>query len=408
MLTGHERAIDRIYGHAGGARGADPAAVLADSHRGYLNFGLWDPGITGYAAAAERLVERLGELLALGPGARLVDAACGRGSQDLCLLRRFGALAIDAVDVTAANVALARAQAAAWTGPGEVRFHHASATRLPFPDRQFTHAVCVEAAHHFDTREAFLREAGRVLVPGGRIALADIVLAHPLRTPTERALVGAACALWRIPAANRVTLDGYRAAFARAGRGGVAQRGRLREQQRVAEAADAHVLVGEDADGAHLDLVAAPAITQAFEFSGRLVGVHLAGDDAQFQAAQFGADGDRLERLLGQAFEFRVGGGRAFDLCLEIGENELSVFLRLAIAAAGGDVGLAARGVEVVRLERGLSPGGCKLRRPCRGVGVDLLVAAAEEFERALPFAPIDRDHGAPQRGGSVVPEGAA
>ena len=217
MLTGHERAIDRIYGHAGGARGADPAAVLADSHRGYLNFGLWDPGITGYAAAAERLVERLGELLALGPGARLVDAACGRGSQDLCLLRRFGALAIDAVDVTAANVALARAQAAAWTGPGEVRFHHASATRLPFPDRQFTHAVCVEAAHHFDTREAFLREAGRVLVPGGRIALADIVLAHPLRTPTERALVGAACALWRIPAANRVTLDGYRAAFARAG-----------------------------------------------------------------------------------------------------------------------------------------------------------------------------------------------
>jgi ubiquinone/menaquinone biosynthesis C-methylase UbiE len=210
MLTGHERRIDRLYGHGAGA--------VADSHRGYMNFGLWDAGAADYARAAERMVERLGELLALAPGAapgvRLLDAACGRGSQDLYLLRRFGALSIDAIDVTRRNIELAVAQAGARP---ELRFHHASATRLPFADGAFSHAICVEAAHHFDTRERYLAEAFRVLAPGGRIALADIVLRRAPRTPTERALLGAATALWRIPRANLVTEAGYRAAFARVG-----------------------------------------------------------------------------------------------------------------------------------------------------------------------------------------------
>jgi ubiquinone/menaquinone biosynthesis C-methylase UbiE len=207
MLTPHERRIDRLYGHGG-------HGAVADSHRGYMNFGLWDPGIVHYAAAAERMVERLGELLELAPGARVVDCACGRGSQDLYLLDRFGALSIDAIDVTRRNVDEARGQAGSRTG---VRFHHASATRLPFPDGAFTHAICVEAAHHFDTREAFLREAARVLEPGGRIALADIVLHRAPRSSVEQTLVATAAALWQIPRANLVTVDGYRECLARAG-----------------------------------------------------------------------------------------------------------------------------------------------------------------------------------------------
>ncbi|HEY6036130.1 MAG TPA: hypothetical protein VIV58_17760, partial [Kofleriaceae bacterium] len=70
-----ERAVERLYGHH------DPSAQ--DSHDGYLNFGLWEPGVATYLEAAERMVMRMGELLQLGPGSRLVDAAPGRGTQDL-------------------------------------------------------------------------------------------------------------------------------------------------------------------------------------------------------------------------------------------------------------------------------------------------------------------------------------
>jgi len=209
VLTGHERRIDRLYGHGRGA--------VTDSHRGYMNFGLWDAGITEYAGAAERMIERLGELLGLGPEAQVIDAACGRGSQDLYLLERFGVASVDAVDVTRRNVELARAQAAGRRGGGELRFHHASATRLPFGDAAFSHAICVEAAHHFDSRERFLREAHRVLAPGGRIALADLALRRLPRTRVEHALIAAASRLWHIPRANLVTRDGYRATLRRTG-----------------------------------------------------------------------------------------------------------------------------------------------------------------------------------------------
>ena len=196
-----EHAVERLYGHQ------DPAA--SDSHDGYLNFGLWDDGIADYVGAAENLVARMGELLELGPGSRLLDAAPGRGTQDFALLRRFGPLEIDAVDVTWRHVEAARARARSFAGPGAARFHHASATRLPFADGRFSHALCLEAAHHFDTREQFFAEAYRVLAPGGRLATADFVLVRPPGRGWPRAMFDSVCAIWSVPRANADTAASY-------------------------------------------------------------------------------------------------------------------------------------------------------------------------------------------------------
>jgi len=208
-LRSMENAVERLYGHH------DPAA--SDSHDGYLNFGLWEDGIADYVGAAENLVVRMGDLLELGPGSRLLDAAAGRGTQDFALLRRFGPLEIDAVDVTWRHVEAARSRARSFPGPGTVRFHHASATRLPFGDRRFTHALCLEAAHHFDTREQFFAEAYRVLAPGGRLATADFALVRPLGHGWRRTLFDGVCAIWSVPSANADTAASYADKLARIG-----------------------------------------------------------------------------------------------------------------------------------------------------------------------------------------------
>lgn len=205
----HELGVERLY-----ERGADAYGDYGD---GYLNFGLWQDGETDYVRAAQHMVHRMGELLELAPGARVLDAAPGMGAQDLYLDRAFGPLEIDAIDVTRAHVEHGRRKAAA-AGAGErLRFHHGSATRLGFGDATFTHAMSLEAAHHFDTRERFFREAHRVLAPGGVLAMADFVLTQPPQTAFQRVALEAACRLWRVPRANVDTLDAYRARLAQAG-----------------------------------------------------------------------------------------------------------------------------------------------------------------------------------------------
>jgi ubiquinone/menaquinone biosynthesis C-methylase UbiE len=203
-----EAAIERLYGHREDA---------ADSHGGFLNFGLWDDDVDDYLGAAERMVERVGELAGLTAGSRLVDAACGTGAQDIYLARCFGPMTIDAVDVTWHHVDIARRRAALLRDGSTLRVHHASATQLPLADASASHVISIEAAHHFDTRAAFLAEAHRVLEPGGVIALAYFVLVRPPRGPIERALFDATCALWKVPRENADTAEAYRAKLEAAG-----------------------------------------------------------------------------------------------------------------------------------------------------------------------------------------------
>ena len=205
----HEHAVERFYSY--GVHGK------TDIHRGFLNFGLWEDGIGDYVAAAERLVRRLGTMLRLARGSRLLDVACGMGSQDVYLRRTFDGVEIDAMDVTWQHVARAAERARDEGMADGLRLHHGSATRLPFATATFTHVMSIEGAQHFNTRRAFFREALRVLVPGGTMCLADYTVKRPPRTALERVLLAAAARVWRVPAANLWTIEQYRSELFEAG-----------------------------------------------------------------------------------------------------------------------------------------------------------------------------------------------
>jgi erythromycin 3''-O-methyltransferase len=205
----HERAVERFYSHG----------VNSDTeiHHGFLNFGLWEPGVDDYVTAAENLVGRIGTMLGLAPGARLLDLACGMGAQDVYMERRFGPLRIDAMDVTWRHVERARRRAREEAAGAALRFHHGSATELPFGDATFTHVMSIEGPEHFRTRRRFFAEAHRVLAPGGVMALADYVITRPPRTIVQRAVVDVTRRLWKIPRENLWTVSQYRDELGAAG-----------------------------------------------------------------------------------------------------------------------------------------------------------------------------------------------
>lgn len=210
----HESAVEGFY--ATGIEG------FHDYHEGYLNFGYWTKPDMHYEAAAENLVRTLGEKLELHTESRLLDVGCGMGTQDIFMAGHFDPHSIDALDVTYKHIQRARERARLKGVPEEkLRFHHGTATQLPFEDNTFTHLLSIEAPEHFDTREKFFHEAFRVLKPGGVMVLADYSINRPAKKLWEKFIVDATRRLWVVPTANVYGNEVYQQKLEAAGFSGV-------------------------------------------------------------------------------------------------------------------------------------------------------------------------------------------
>ena len=103
---------------------------------------------------------------------RVLDVGCGAGHTALAFAER--AASVVALDLTPAMLEQAR-QLAAERGLANVRFEQGNAARLPFPDASFEVVTSRLAAHHVAEPAAMVREAARVLVPGGMFLLSDTI-----------------------------------------------------------------------------------------------------------------------------------------------------------------------------------------------------------------------------------------
>jgi SAM-dependent methyltransferase len=104
--------------------------------------------------------------------ARVLDLGCGAGATALAFAER--AASVVAYDLTPEMLEQARRQAAE-RGLANVRFEQGDAAALPFADASFEVVTSRLAAHHFADPAAVVREAARVLAPGGTFLLSDAV-----------------------------------------------------------------------------------------------------------------------------------------------------------------------------------------------------------------------------------------
>lgn len=122
----------------------------------------------------------------LRAGERVVDVGCGAGIDSLIAAGMVGpAGEVIGVDMTPAMLARARRSAAAG-GFTNVRFVEGLAESLPVPDGWADVVISNGVLNLFPDKLAGLREIGRVLKPGGRLQIGDILVQKSVGDKAKR------------------------------------------------------------------------------------------------------------------------------------------------------------------------------------------------------------------------------
>lgn len=188
-------AANRVVAYFEGTRW-DYRHLWRSEKTGAMHFGYYDDETRGHVDAVRRMTSRLAELARISSTDRVLDAGCGLGGCAVWLARNRGCR-VTGVNITPYQVAAAR-QSAARAGAGDaVEFVEADVTRTRLPDEAFTVVWALESIVHVHDKSAFLREAHRVLRPGGRLMIAEYLLRDgPALSEAEEADLRTWCDGW--------------------------------------------------------------------------------------------------------------------------------------------------------------------------------------------------------------------
>ncbi len=145
--------------------------------RKYLNYGYTLSRRQTYEDRQQQLCLEVFRAADIRAGHSVVDVGFGSGEQDFLLARTSDFGRLTGFNISARQVAYATARAEREGLGGRLAFRHGPAEALPgLAPASVDRLLAVECAFYFD-RPAFYARAADVLVPGGRVVLADIAFA---------------------------------------------------------------------------------------------------------------------------------------------------------------------------------------------------------------------------------------
>jgi len=142
---------------------------------GNLHLGLFDDPGESLLAAQMRANRHMAAAADLKEGQQVIEAACGVGGTARFLAETHG-VRVEATNIAEMQLAEARLLTAKAGLAHLIEFRYADYHDLPFPSESFDVWWCQEALLYSVDKRRVLEEAIRVLRPGGRLIMSDLLL----------------------------------------------------------------------------------------------------------------------------------------------------------------------------------------------------------------------------------------
>jgi cyclopropane fatty-acyl-phospholipid synthase-like methyltransferase len=161
-----------------------------------LHYGYWDSSVKNFHEALLNLNKILAEIAEIKKGENILDAGCGIGGSSIWLAKERNCR-VTGISLNEKQIAKANTLAKTFGVTEKVFFEKKDYSNTFYPADSFDIVWAIESVCYADDKSEFLKEAYRVLKPGGRLIIADFFKKKGLNQPeTDQVKKWAAC--WAI------------------------------------------------------------------------------------------------------------------------------------------------------------------------------------------------------------------
>lgn len=137
-----------------------------------IHYGYWDKEVKTFPESLARMNEVMMEAATIKPSDLVLDAGCGIGGSSIFLAKRLGCK-VKGISLSRQQINNAVILAQSEGVESKVDFTEMNYSKTSFPDNFFDVVWGCESICYADNKNDFIREAYRLLKPGGRLVVAD-------------------------------------------------------------------------------------------------------------------------------------------------------------------------------------------------------------------------------------------
>jgi len=161
-----------------------------------LHYGYWDDSVKNFHEALLNINKVLAEMAEIKDGENILDAGCGVGGSSIWLAKKKNCT-VTGISLNKRQIEKATRLAKEFGVHEKVSFEQKDYTNTFYPPNSFDVVWAIESVCYADDKSDFLKEATRILKPGGRLIIADFFKKKDLN-PEGTAEVRQWAACWAI------------------------------------------------------------------------------------------------------------------------------------------------------------------------------------------------------------------